>query len=92
MLGVAKKNKMKGMIVNAKGEFVQVEILGPETFEEWEKDYRGLITCGISWDAGTLAGMGSYRDKIAKLHAHFGEQCWALIYQAEVRCRHLQPR
>ena len=41
----------------------------------------------VMLDAVRSPSMSAYRNKICQLHAQFGPQCWALLYQTDVRCR-----
>jgi hypothetical protein len=83
----ARAMAFKGMIQTAGGVFHNTEILGPATLELWKESYDCLFTALIMLDAVRRPQLAAYRSKICLLHAQYGPKCWALLYQADVRCR-----
>ena len=76
-----------GLITTAGGVLHNVEILGPATLEEWKECYDVLFTGLIMLDCVRRPALANYRAHIIKLHQQFGPRCWALLYQADSRCR-----
>ena len=64
-----------------------VEILGPPDLASWKESYDCLFTALIMLDAVRRPALAAYRAHICTLHAQYGPKCWALLYQADVRCR-----
>jgi hypothetical protein len=83
----ARAMAFKGLIITAGGTLHNTEILGPATLELWKESYDCLFTALIMLDAVRRPQLAAYRAKICLLHAQYGPQCWALLYQADVRCR-----
>jgi hypothetical protein len=83
----ARAMAFKGMVMQAGGTLHVTEILGPATLELWKESYDCLFTALIMLDAVRRPQLAAYRAKICLLHAQYGPKCWALLYQADVRCR-----
>ena len=83
----ARAMAFKGLIMQAGGTLHVQEILGPATLELWKECYDCLFTALIMLDAVRRPQLAAYRAKICLLHAQYGPKCWALLYQADVRCR-----
>jgi hypothetical protein len=83
----ARAMAFKGMVTTAGGTLHMTEILGPPTLELWKESYDCLFTALIMLDAVRRPQLAAYRSKICLLHAQYGPKCWALLYQADVRCR-----
>jgi hypothetical protein len=69
------------------GTLHTIEILGPSSLEAWKESYDVLFTALIMLDVVRRPQLAAYRAKICALHAQYGPRCWALLYQADVRCR-----
>jgi hypothetical protein len=61
--------------------------LGPSSLTDWKESYDVLYTAMLMIDAVRRPQLEAYRAKISLLSAQYGEKCWALLYQADVRCR-----
>ena len=77
----------KGLVTAPGGTLHTVEILGPGTLEAWKESYDVLFTALIMLDVVRRSNLSAYRAKICALAAQYGPKCWALLYQADVRCR-----
>jgi hypothetical protein len=64
-----------------------VEILGPPSLAAWKENYDVLFSALIMLDLVRRPQLAAYRAKITAFHARYGPKCWALLYQADVRCR-----
>ena len=64
-----------------------VEIMGPPDLATWKESYDCLFTALIMLDALRRPALAAYRSHICTLHAQYGPKCWALLYQADARCR-----
>jgi hypothetical protein len=76
-----------GVVTAPGGTMHTIEILGPPTLEAWKESYDCLYTALIMLDAVRRPALDAYRAKICSLHAQYGPRCWALLYQADARCR-----
>jgi hypothetical protein len=76
-----------GLTQGPGGTLRMVEILGPATLVEWKQSYDVLYTALIMLDAVRRPQLDQYRARICLYHAQYGERTWALLYQADVRCR-----
>jgi hypothetical protein len=76
-----------GVITSPGGTLHSVEILGPPCLEEWKQSYDVLFTALIMLDCVRRPALAAYRAHICQLHAQYGPRCWALLYQADARCR-----
>jgi hypothetical protein len=83
----ARAMAFKGLVTAPGGTLHTVEILGPPTLEAWKESYDVLFTALIMLDVVRRPHLAAYRAKICALHAQYGPRCWALLYQADVRCR-----
>jgi hypothetical protein len=76
-----------GLVAGPGGTLHNVEIQGPPSLEAWKESYDVLFSALIMLDTVRRPHLAAYRAKICLFHAQFGAQCWALLYQADVRCR-----
>jgi hypothetical protein len=83
----ARAMAFKGLVAAPGGAMHTVEILGPPDLATWKESYDCLFTALIMLDAVRRPQLAAYRAKICALHATYGPKCWALLYQADVRCR-----
>jgi hypothetical protein len=83
----ARKMSFTGMVTAPGGTMHTIEILGPPNLEAWKESYDCLYTALIMLDAVRRPSLDAYRAKICSLHALYGPRCWALLYQADARCR-----
>ena len=77
-----------GLVMGPGGVLHNVEIQGPPTLEAWKESYDVLFSALIMLDTVRRPQLVAYRAKICALHAQYGAQSWALLYQADVRCRY----
>ena len=82
-----KKIRLKGVKLNAQGEITPVEMNGPADFESWRESYAVFKTGAIMFDQISPARLEAYEHRIRSYHERYGRECWALIYQADVRAR-----
>ena len=82
-----RRNSFTGMIGQADGSYRTVEILGPASFEAWAESYEVLCTALIMLDVVRRPRLLAYRAHIQEMSQLHGPPGWALLYQAEVRCR-----
>eukprot|EP00971_Amphidinium_carterae_P325875 6456403-Amphidinium_carterae.1 len=81
------KLKFQGLLLNDKGELVKAELFGPESYEQWLRNFKVLRTCLVMLQAVEPAVIDMYIDRVAELNRRYGQDCWAVVYQADVRCR-----
>ena len=82
-----KQQQMDGLTLSGDGTLRRVEIRGPPSFYDWNKCYELLQTGLIGFNAVDLGSLFAYLTRIRRYHDEFGDSFWALIYQADVRCR-----
>ena len=63
------------------------EVLGPASFEAWCESYEVLSTALLMLDVVRRPRLIAYRNHIQEFAEMHGPQGWALLYQADVRCR-----
>jgi hypothetical protein len=76
-----------GLITVPGGTMKSVEILGPPDLATWKESYDCLFTALIMLDVVRRPALAAYRAHIISLHEQYGPKCWALLYQADARCR-----
>jgi hypothetical protein len=79
--------KLQGLHIGANGALVPVEMKGPTDFTSWTKCYALFRTAAISFDCLTPSTCDNYKKKIGNYIERYGDNCWAIIYQADVRTR-----
>ena len=79
--------KLTGMHFSPEGELVRVELKGPPSVSHWKLCMKVLSTVLIGLGALSPPTIASYIDKISQYTIRYGDQCWAIIYQCEVRFR-----
>ena len=84
---IRKKLKFQGLTLNKEGDLVQTEVYGPPNLLAWKASYQVFSNCMIMLDAADLGALLQYQERVERMHERYGERTWALLYQAEVRCR-----
>ncbi|CAK0821560.1 unnamed protein product, partial [Prorocentrum cordatum] len=79
--------RFSGARFGAGGVLETVELLGPANLHSWEESYRLVITGMVGFKAVDLGNLLNYGKKIKEFFDLYGQECWALIYQADVRAR-----
>lgn len=82
-----KKIKLSGLTIGTDGHLKTVELQGPQNIAMWLQSYQVLSNALVMLDAVDLGTLQKYREKIEKYHDRYGEKIWAVLYQADVRCR-----
>lgn len=82
-----RKLRFTGTRFGANGVLQNVEILGPGSLQQWRECYQLLITALVGFKAVSLGNLLSYGKKIEQYVDLYGMEIWALLYQADVRCR-----
>ena len=84
---IFKKLKFQGLTLNKAGELVQSELYGPPTLAVWKACFETYTNLMVMLDAADLGPLLQHKSKVERLHDRFGDKTWALLYQADVRCR-----
>lgn len=84
---MARKLKLAGMVIDGSGQLRQIEMLGPPTYEDWDKCYGILRTLLVMLRQVVLVRLDRYRTLIHDYAVRYGPKVWHIIYQADVRCR-----
>ena len=82
-----RKRRLKGVRLNQLGEIQTVELMGPSDFEAWRECYAVFKVGAIMFEEISPARLDAYEKHIRNYHERYGRDCWALIYQADVRSR-----
>jgi hypothetical protein len=82
-----RKIKLTALMMVPGGEFRTVEILGPCDIATWEQSYAVLRSAFIMLEAVRRPALDRYLRKIQYLSEQWGDICWGVLYQADVRCR-----
>jgi hypothetical protein len=84
---IAKKMKLSGLVIGAKGELRQTECYGPASYHDWEQSFRVWRTGCLMLNAISSATLDQYRDLIYRYVTRYGAPVWLILYQADVRAR-----
>ena len=84
---IERKVKLSGMMIGRDGQMRQVELHGPPNIGTWLSSYNVLMTVLIMKRAVDLGVLLKYRSHVERLHDRYSEKIWAVLYQAESRCR-----
>lgn len=84
---IRRRTKFTGHIIGPNGDLAKVELLGPACCTIWCDCYLVLRTGLMMLDQVDAAVLDRYRNQFCKFVARFGEEVWAIAYQADVRCR-----
>lgn len=82
-----KKIKLSGYIIGKDGLLSSVELTGPTTFQMWLQSWQVFSNACVMLDIVDLGVLTKYKDLLDKYHNRYGQHIWALLYQADVRCR-----
>jgi hypothetical protein len=82
-----KAMKLTGLSFNSSGELVPQELRGPPDFGHWSACFRVFLSAMVMLDACLPPYLVAYVEFIAKFAKRYGQTCWAVIYQCEVRFR-----
>ena len=83
----AKSFLFRGLVVGPGGILIEQELKGPPSFEHWSPCWK-VFQCGmISADACMPPFLIAYYTMIKCFAITYGEKCWPLLYQTEVRFR-----
>ena len=82
-----KKIKLSGVTIGRDGLLKSVELHGPANLGLWAQSYQVLVNTLVMLDTVDLGTLLKYKEKIEKFHDRYGEKIWAVLYQADVRCR-----
>ena len=83
-----RKLKLQGLQMHAGGVLKELELVGPPNVEAWLECFRLLMTGLIGFKAVSLGTLMDYAEKIKSYASRYGDKTWAMLYQADVRCRH----
>lgn len=82
-----RKLRLSGLQLHTDGTLKMVELVGPPDFDTWLRSYQLLLTGLVGFGAVSLGPLLDYAEKIRSYTQRYGESTWALLYQADVRCR-----
>ena len=84
---IERKVKLSGMTLGRDGVIRQIEMQGPPNIASWILSYNVLMTILVMAKAVDLGILMKYRSHIERLHDRYSHRIWAILYQAESRCR-----
>eukprot|EP00435_Cladocopium_sp_Y103_P045514 s2395_g13.t1 len=84
---IERKLKLSGVAIGRDGVIRQVELQGPPNIGVWLQSYNVLLTILVMRKAVDLGVLLKYRSHIERLHDRYSDKIWAILYQAETRCR-----
>ena len=83
----ARNFRFRGLAMGPGGTLIEIELKGPPSFEFWSPSWK-VFQCGmISADAAIPPVLIAYRELIKGFNRTYGEKCWPLLYQQDVRFR-----
>lgn len=65
----------------------KVELPGPRTLTDWSNVWGVFECCLLLLQAVSPEVLAQYRRLISKYHSLYGQSCWFIIYQADIRMR-----
>ena len=86
-LRLLRKVRLQGLQLHADGTLHTVELVGPPDIHAWTRSYKLLLSGLIGFGAVALGNLLDYADKVKEYHERYGSTTWAILYQADVRCR-----
>eukprot|EP00435_Cladocopium_sp_Y103_P033053 s1409_g8.t1 len=84
---IERKVKLSGMTIGRDGQMRQIELHGPPNIGTWLASYNVLMTILVMKRAVDLGILLKYRSHVERLHDRYSDKIWAVLYQAESRCR-----
>ena len=84
---IERKLKLSGVAIGRDGVIRQIELQGPPNIGTWLASYNVLTTILVMKKAVDLGVLLKYRSHIERLHDRYSDRVWAILYQAETRCR-----
>ena len=82
-----RKLKLSGMSIGRDGALRTIEVTGPPNIAAWLAWYNVLMTILVMKRAVDLGLLLRYRARMERLHDRYSDKVWAVLYQAEARCR-----
>ena len=84
----AKQFRCRGLVVGPGNVLIEQELKGPPDFEHWSPSWD-VFQCGmIAGEACIPPYLIAYHTMIKAFAITYGEKCWPLLYQQDVRFRH----
>ena len=84
---IERKLRLSGVTIGRDGLLRNVEIAGPPTIGNWLASYHVLMNALVMTGAVDLGILVKYKNHVERLHDRYGSKIWAILYQADVRCR-----
>ena len=84
---IERKIKLTGMTIGRDGQMRQLELHGPPNIGAWIASYNVLMMILVMKKAVDLGVLLKYRSHVERLHDRYSDKIWAVLYQAESRCR-----
>ena len=75
------------MVSSGTGEWTKKELPGPPDYHAWHKGYKVFRTAMLLLRAADAERLDAYAEHLRDLVHQFMEECWGLIYRADVRMR-----
>ena len=82
----AKRAHFAGKRMDARGQWVNIELYGPPSYVEWEASYLVFRTGALKLDYLYSVTIEAYMARIKEWDRIY-PGCWDLIYQADIRAR-----
>ena len=76
-----------GLVFGPEGTLQRQEILGPPNFQYWKQSWAVYATTMIMLDAASPGSLDAYASHIEELATEYGDDNWAIVYQADARFR-----
>ena len=78
--GLARKQKLIGMVMNAKGEIVPTDMVGPAAFALWSASWTVFSNAMILLGAVDVGTLDEYYKCLKRFHDRYCEKSYALLY------------
>ena len=82
-----RRMRLQGLQLHGDGTLHSVELDGPPDLQAWMRSYRLLLSGLLGFGAVAVSNLLDYVEKVREYHDRYGPSTWALLYQADVRCR-----
>ena len=79
--------KTSGLIINTEGQLQRSERKGPASFDAWGECWNTLRTAVTMTGTATQSALDGFAALIKRYHQRYGQRCWKMIYQSDVRWR-----
>ena len=86
-LRLLRKLTFSSHTLNANGEWARKELPGPPDFDTWFGIFRCMKAAFLLLEIATTERIDGYCEHVRGMYQRFGQQCWDIIYTADIHMR-----